>query len=214
MYLYDFVIHLLYSDTLLPQIPSNSVNGDILSTKSVYCTLDCRIFMCNEPFVLSCQQAVLACLSCLKCKICIGSCRKYDYTLETAILYIAWRIMKCRLENFLDVPLKNYSSGMVARLAFAVATITKPDILIADEILSVGDFLFQEKCEKRMAELLSGGTTVILVSHSIDQIERMCNKVAWLDHGHLRRIGATKEITAEYRRFEKKDAMPAKVTEE
>ena len=112
------------------------------------------------------------------------------------------------------MPLKNYSSGMVARLAFAVATITKPDILIADEILSVGDFLFQEKCEKRMAELLSGGTTVILVSHSIDQIERMCNKVAWLDHGHLRRIGETKEITAEYRRFEKKDAMPAKVTEE
>ena len=84
------------------------------------------------------------------------------------------------LQEFLDVPLKNYSSGMVARLAFAVATMTKPDILIADEILSVGDFLFQEKCEKRMAELLSGGTTVILVSHSIEQIERMCNKVAWL----------------------------------
>ena len=118
------------------------------------------------------------------------------------------------LQDFLDVPLKNYSSGMVARLAFAVATMTKPDILIADEILSVGDFLFQEKCEKRMAELLSGGTTVILVSHSIDQIERMCNKVAWLDHGHLRRLGATKEITAEYRKFEKKDAMPAKITEE
>ena len=118
------------------------------------------------------------------------------------------------LHDFLDVPLKNYSSGMVARLAFAVATMTKPDILIADEILSVGDFLFQEKCEKRMAELLSGGTTVILVSHSIDQIERMCNKVAWLDHGHLRRLGATKEITAEYRKFEKKDAMPAKITEE
>ena len=118
------------------------------------------------------------------------------------------------LQDFLDVPLKNYSSGMVARLAVAVATMTKPDILIADEILSVGDFLFQEKCEKRMAELLSGGTTVILVSHSIDQIERMCNKVAWLDHGHLRRLGATKEITAEYRKFEKKDAMPAKITEE
>ena len=103
---------------------------------------------------------------------------------------------------------------MVARLAFAVATMTKPDILSADEILSVGDFLFQEKCEKRMAELLSGGTTVILVSHSIDQIERMCNKVAWLDHGHLRRLGPTAEITAEYRKFEKKDAMPAKITEE
>ena len=118
------------------------------------------------------------------------------------------------LQNFLDVPLKNYSSGMVARIGFAIATITKPDILIADEILSVGDFLFQEKCERRMAELLSGGTTVILVSHSIDQIERMCNKVAWLDHGHLRRNGPTAEITAEYRKFEKKDAMPAKRTEE
>ena len=106
------------------------------------------------------------------------------------------------------------SSGMVARLAFAVATITKPDILIADEILSVGDFLFQEKCERRMAELMSGGTTVILVSHSIDQIERMCNKVAWLDHGHLRRNGPVAEITGEYRKFEKKDAMPAKRIEE
>ena len=118
------------------------------------------------------------------------------------------------LQDFLDVPLKNYSSGMVARLAFAVATITKPDILIADEILSVGDFLFQEKCEKRMAELLSGGTTVILVSHSIEQIERLCNKVAWLDHGHLRRLGPTAEVTKEYRKFEKKDAMPAKKSEE
>ena len=113
------------------------------------------------------------------------------------------------LQDFVDTAVKNYSSGMVARLAFAVATMTKPDILIADEILSVGDFLFQEKCEKRMAELLSGGTTVILVSHSIEQIERMCNKVAWLDHGHLRRLGPTKEVTAEYRKFEKKDAMKA-----
>ena len=118
------------------------------------------------------------------------------------------------LKDFLDVPLKNYSSGMVARLAFAIATMTKPDILIADEILSVGDFLFQQKCEKRMAELMSGGTTVILVSHSIEQIERMCNKVAWLDHGHLRRNGPTADITAEYRRFEKADALPAKRTED
>ncbi len=109
------------------------------------------------------------------------------------------------LREFLDVPLKNYSSGMVARLAFAVATITKPDILIADEILSVGDFLFQQKCEKRMAELMSGGTTVILVSHSIEQIERMCNKVAWLDHGRLRRNGEAAPITAEYRRFQKEE---------
>ncbi|MEG0304996.1 MAG: ABC transporter ATP-binding protein, partial [Oscillospiraceae bacterium] len=81
------------------------------------------------------------------------------------------------LREFLDVPLKNYSSGMVARIAFAIATITKPDILIADEILSVGDFLFQQKCEQRMRELMSGGTTVILVSHSIEQIQRICTKV-------------------------------------
>ena len=107
------------------------------------------------------------------------------------------------LRDFLDIPLKNYSSGMVARLAFSVATMTKPDILIADEILSVGDFLFQQKCERRMAELMSGGTTVILVSHSIEQIERMCNKVAWLDHGHLRRNGPTAQVTAEYKNFEK-----------
>ena len=117
------------------------------------------------------------------------------------------------LQNFLDVPLKNYSSGMVARLAFAIATMTKPDILIADEILSVGDFLFQQKCEKRMAELMSGGTTVILVSHSIDQIERMCNKVAWLDHGHLRRNGLTGPIAQEYRHFKKQDSMKAEKPE-
>ena len=85
------------------------------------------------------------------------------------------------LRDFLDVPLKNYSSGMVSRIAFSIATVTKPDVLIADEILSVGDFLFQEKCEKRMNELMGGGTTVILVSHSIDQIERLCNRVTWLE---------------------------------
>ena len=102
-----------------------------------------------------------------------------------------------------------FSGGMKQRVVIAIALACDPDILIADEILSVGDFLFQEKCEKRMAELLSGGTTVILVSHSIEQIERMCNKVAWLDHGHLRRLGPTKEVTAEYRKFEKKDAMKA-----
>ena len=117
------------------------------------------------------------------------------------------------LKDFLDVPLKNYSSGMVARLAFAVATMTKPDILIADEILSVGDFLFQQKCEKRMAELMSGGTTVILVSHSIDQIERMCNKVAWLDHDSEIARGPTGPIAAEYRRFNKEDSIPAEHTE-
>ena len=103
------------------------------------------------------------------------------------------------LQNFLDVPLKNYSSGMVARIGFAIATITKPDILIADEVLSVGDFLFQQKCEKRMKELMAGGTTVILVSHSIEQIERMCSKVAWLSHGHLKMNGDTQTVCAAYK---------------
>ena len=103
------------------------------------------------------------------------------------------------LRDFLDVPLKNYSSGMVSRIAFSIATITKPDILIADEILSVGDFMFQQKCEKRMAELMSGGTTVILVSHSIDQIERMCDRVTWLEKGRVRMTGTTAEVCAAYK---------------
>ena len=107
------------------------------------------------------------------------------------------------LREFLDVPLKNYSSGMVARIAFAIATVTKPDILIADEILSVGDFLFQQKCEERMRQLMSGGTTVILVSHSIDQVERMCNKVAWIHKGEKIMDGPTAEVCAAYRQAQK-----------
>ena len=110
------------------------------------------------------------------------------------------------LQNFLDVPLKNYSSGMVARIGFAIATITKPDILIADEVLSVGDFLFQQKCEKRMQELMAGGTTVILVSHSIEQIERMCTKVAWLSHGHLKMNGHTATVCAAYKATQRGEA--------
>ena len=107
------------------------------------------------------------------------------------------------LRDFLDVPLKNYSSGMVARIAFAIATITKPDILIADEILSVGDFLFQQKCEDHMRKLLEGGTTVILVSHSIDQVERMCNKVAWINKGEKIMDGPAAEVCAAYRQATK-----------
>ena len=110
------------------------------------------------------------------------------------------------LQNFLDVPLKNYSSGMVARIGFAIATITKPDILIADEVLSVGDFLFQQKCEKRMKELMAGGTTVILVSHSIEQIERMCSKVAWLSHGHLKMNGDTMTVCNAYKAVQRGEA--------
>ena len=107
------------------------------------------------------------------------------------------------LRDFLDVPLKNYSSGMVARIAFAIATMTKPDILIADEILSVGDFLFQQKCEARMQRLMSGGTTVLLVSHSIEQIERMCNKVAWIEKGRVKMDGPAAEVCAAYKQTTK-----------
>lgn len=101
------------------------------------------------------------------------------------------------LHDFIDVPLKNFSSGMVARVGFSVATIVKPEILICDEILSVGDYKFQEKCEKRIQSLMSDGTTVILVSHSIDQIERLCNKVLWLEKGRIKAIGG-KEVIKQY----------------
>lgn len=103
------------------------------------------------------------------------------------------------MANFLDIPMKNYSSGMVARVAFAVATIFKPDILIADEILAVGDFLFQEKCEQRIRDLMSGGTTVILVSHSIQQIEALCTKVVWLEKGCVKMIGDTQTVCEAYK---------------
>lgn len=98
------------------------------------------------------------------------------------------------LHQFIDIPMKNYSSGMVARVGFAIATVTKPDILIVDEILAVGDFLFQEKCEKRIDELMSGGTTVIIVSHTIDQIKRLCDRVAWIEKGKIKMIGETDEV--------------------
>lgn len=103
------------------------------------------------------------------------------------------------LKDFIDVPLKNFSSGMVARLGFSIATITRPEILIIDEILAVGDFLFQEKCEKRIQEMMSGGTTVLIVSHSIEQIERLCGRVLWLEHGKVRQIGETREVCEAYR---------------
>ncbi len=103
------------------------------------------------------------------------------------------------LGGFLDVAVKNYSSGMVARLAFSVATIMKPDILICDEILSVGDFLFREKCQRRMRDLMDGGTTVLLVSHEIEQIEKMCNKAAWLSHGRLMAQGDCIGVCNDYK---------------
>ena len=103
------------------------------------------------------------------------------------------------LQPFVDVAVKNYSSGMVARLAFAIATITKPDTLIVDEILAVGDFLFQQKCEKRIREMMDRGTTVIIVSHTIEQIERLCKHVLWLEHGNMKMLGDTKTVCDAYK---------------
>ena len=102
------------------------------------------------------------------------------------------------LREFLDVPIKNFSSGMAARLGFAIATTVKPDILICDEVLAVGDFKFQEKCEKRMGELLSGGTTLLFVSHSTDQVKRLCKNAIWLDHGAIRMIGNSEDVCNAY----------------
>lgn len=102
------------------------------------------------------------------------------------------------LREFLDVPMKNYSSGMVARIGFAVATMVKPDILIVDEILSVGDFLFQQKCEQRINALMQGGTTVLIVSHALEQIRRLCTRVMWLDKGKIKMLGDTKSVCDAY----------------
>lgn len=104
------------------------------------------------------------------------------------------------IEQFLDMPMKNYSSGMVARVAFAIATVIVPDILIVDEVLSVGDFMFQQKCERRISKLIKEhNVTVLIVSHSNDQIERLCNKAIWIEKGHTRMMGTAKEVCRTYR---------------
>ena len=107
------------------------------------------------------------------------------------------------MRDFLDVPMKNYSSGMVARIGFAIATITTPDILIVDEILAVGDFLFQQKCEERINKMMNDNTTVIIVSHSIDQIERLCKHCMWLEKGKIKMIGETAEVCDAYKQSER-----------
>lgn len=102
------------------------------------------------------------------------------------------------LEKFIDTPIRNYSTGMMARLAFSIAAMVVPEILIVDEVLSVGDADFQQKSYQRMVELMSGGTTVLVVSHSIDQIKKICNKIIWLENGRLKDFGKTKEICNAY----------------
>ena len=96
------------------------------------------------------------------------------------------------LHDFLDTPIKNFSSGMSARLGFSIATMVKPEILIVDEILAVGDFLFQQKCMERMSHMLEGGTTLLFVSHNIETVKKLCDHAAWLDHGVLKMAGISR----------------------
>lgn len=104
------------------------------------------------------------------------------------------------LRDFVDMPLKNYSSGMVARIAFAIATVTEPDILIVDETLSVGDVFFQQKCEDRIQHFIkSGDVTVLFVSHSIEQVGRICQRAIWIEKGDLRMDGPVAEVCEAYR---------------
>ena len=103
------------------------------------------------------------------------------------------------IEEFIDVPVKNFSSGMVARLGFSIATQVRADILVVDEILAVGDFLFQQKCYKRMEEMLSGGTTLLFVSHDAEMVKRMCRRAVWLNDGVMMDIGEAAAVCDNYR---------------
>ena len=120
------------------------------------------------------------------------------YTHKEIEFYFDDIIQFSELEEFIDVPLKNYSSGMISRLAFSIATIKKPDILIVDEVLSVGDFHFQLKCEQRIKNMITQDTTILFVSHSIEQVKKLCNKVIWLERGIIRMAGNTEEVCNAY----------------
>ena len=102
------------------------------------------------------------------------------------------------LHDFIDVPVRSYSSGMVARLGFAIATEVKADILVVDEILSVGDFSFQQKCHRRMQEMLAAGTTLLFVSHNADQVKELCRRAIWLDHGNVMQDGPSGPVCDAY----------------
>ena len=114
---------------------------------------------------------------------------KYDEIIEFA-----------EIQDFIDMPIRNYSSGMMARLAFSIASVVQPEILIVDEILAVGDVAFQEKSFNRMKDLMSGGATVLFVSHDLEKIEEMCDKVIWLERGKVNMYGETDEVCTAYRK--------------
>ena len=143
----------------------------------------------------------------------LGSGFDFDLTgrenifLNGAILGYSEEFLKAKYEEilafselgqFIDTPIRNYSSGMLARLAFSVASMVEPEILIVDEILSVGDAAFQEKSRARMLELMGGGTTVLFVSHNMEQVREMCDKVIWLEQGHVKMAGPTDRICDAY----------------
>lgn len=113
--------------------------------------------------------------------------KKYDEIVEFS-----------ELGEFIEAPIRNYSSGMMMRLAFSIATVVNPDILIVDEILAVGDEAFQQKSKERMKRLMSGGTTVLFVSHTLEQIREMCDRVLWLDHGKIRMLDSTEKVCDNY----------------
>ena len=102
------------------------------------------------------------------------------------------------LWDFLEMPIKNYSSGMAARLGFAIATVVRPDILICDEVLSVGDYAFQQKCEKRMNEMRDEGTTLLYVSHSMESVREVCDHAVWLEKGIIKDYGNVGRVCKAY----------------
>ncbi len=112
------------------------------------------------------------------------------------------------LQDFIEVPIKNYSSGMVSRLGFAIATMVQPEILILDEVLSVGDYRFQEKSLARTTEIIKSGATVLYVSHSAGQVRQVCNRVIWLDKGHLKMDGSVDEVMEAYSETEDNSPPP------
>lgn len=125
----------------------------------------------------------------------LGHSNKYMKEREESIIRFA------ELNEFIDVPVKNYSSGMKARLGFSIATCVNPDVLIVDEVLSVGDFKFQQKCQERMQELLNGGTTVLFVSHSLGEVEKLCTRTVWLEKGEVKMIGDTSDVLEKFKNY-------------
>src|SRR5436305_4829038 len=127
--------------------------------------------------------------------------------LSGAILGMSKREITCKfdeivafaeLEKFIDTPVKYYSSGMYVRLAFAVAAHLEPEILLVDEVLAVGDINFQKKCLGKMGDVAKQGRTIVLVSHQMNQMRRLCQRVAWIDGGHVRMDGPTHEVVSAY----------------